>query len=48
MTAACNTPPIHQLRRRSRHEADEALGKLIDEIESYLPRELADGPSTSP
>jgi len=37
MTAACNTPLIHQLRRKSRDNADEALGRLLDEIESYLP-----------
>jgi transcriptional regulator with XRE-family HTH domain len=39
MTAACSTPLIHQLRRKSRDNADEALGELIDEIESYLPTE---------
>jgi transcriptional regulator with XRE-family HTH domain len=37
MTAACSTPLIHQLRRKSRDNANEALGELIDEIESYLP-----------
>jgi transcriptional regulator with XRE-family HTH domain len=37
MTAACNAPLIHRLRRKSRENADEALGALIDEIESYLP-----------
>jgi transcriptional regulator with XRE-family HTH domain len=39
MTAACNAPLIHRLRRKSREEADPALGRLIDEIESYLPQE---------
>jgi transcriptional regulator with XRE-family HTH domain len=37
LTAACSIPLIHQLRRRSRHDADAALGKLLDEVESYLP-----------
>jgi transcriptional regulator with XRE-family HTH domain len=48
MTAACNTPLIHQLRRKSRDNADEALGRLLDEIESYLPREPPDGPVHQP
>jgi MmyB-like transcription regulator ligand binding domain len=39
MTAACNAPLIHQLRRKSRDNADQALGELVDEIESYLPAE---------
>jgi transcriptional regulator with XRE-family HTH domain len=39
LTAACNTPLIHQLRRRSRDDGDEALAQLVDEIESYLPDE---------
>jgi transcriptional regulator with XRE-family HTH domain len=37
MTAACNTPLIHQLKRKSRNNADKALAELIDEVESYLP-----------
>jgi transcriptional regulator with XRE-family HTH domain len=48
MTAACNTPLIHQLRRKSRDNADEALGALVDEIESYLPPEPPDGPINQP
>jgi hypothetical protein len=48
MTAACNAPLIHRLKRRSREDADEALGELIDEVESYLPPEPADGPATQP
>jgi transcriptional regulator with XRE-family HTH domain len=48
MTAACNAPLIHQLRRKSRDNADEALGTLLDEIESYLPHEPPDGPVTQP
>jgi transcriptional regulator with XRE-family HTH domain len=43
MTAACNTPLIHQLRRKSRDNADQALATLLDEIESYLPPEPPDG-----
>jgi transcriptional regulator with XRE-family HTH domain len=48
MTAACNMPLIHQLRRRSRHDADEALGELLDEIESYLPPDPPAGTVTQP
>jgi transcriptional regulator with XRE-family HTH domain len=48
MTAACNAPLIHQLRRKSRDDGDEALGTLLDEIESYLPPEPPDGPVTQP
>jgi transcriptional regulator with XRE-family HTH domain len=48
MTAACSVPLINQLRRKSREEADEALGALVGEIESYLPPELPDSPATQP
>jgi transcriptional regulator with XRE-family HTH domain len=48
MTAACNTPLIHQLRRKSRDNADEALGRLVAEIESFLPPEPPDGPVNQP
>jgi hypothetical protein len=41
MTARCSEPLIHQLRRKSRDNADEALGELIDEVESYLPEPQA-------
>lgn len=44
MTAACNAPLIQKLKRKSREEADPALGELIDEVASYLP----DDPPTSP
>jgi transcriptional regulator with XRE-family HTH domain len=44
MTAACNTPLIRQLKRRSRDNADAALAELVDEVESYLP----DQPSVTP
>jgi len=48
MTAACNAPLIHKLKRRSRDDGDEALGQLIDEVESYLPDRPADEPATQP
>jgi transcriptional regulator with XRE-family HTH domain len=48
MTAACNAPLIHQLRRKSREDADAALAELIDEIESYLPADVPAGPATEP
>jgi transcriptional regulator with XRE-family HTH domain len=44
MTAACNAPLIHKLKRKSREEDDPALGKLIDEIAAYLPDDPPDGP----
>jgi hypothetical protein len=42
MTAACNAPLIHRLKRRSREEADPTLAALVEEVEAYLP----DGPPT--
>jgi transcriptional regulator with XRE-family HTH domain len=48
MTAACNAPLIHQLKRKSRDDADGALGELIGEIESYLPPEPPDARATQP
>jgi transcriptional regulator with XRE-family HTH domain len=48
MTAACNAPLVHRLRRRSRDDADEALGDLLDEIETYLPSEPPGGSATEP
>ena len=48
LTPACSTPLIRQLRRRSREDADEALGELVDEIESYLPPELPASPVHQP
>jgi len=48
MTAACNTPLIHQLRRKSRDNADDALAELVAEIDSYLPPEPPDGPINQP
>jgi transcriptional regulator with XRE-family HTH domain len=48
MTAACNAPLIHRLKRESRDDGDEALGKLIAEVEAYLPDESPDAPATQP
>jgi len=48
MTAACNAPLIHRLKRRSREDADPALAKLVAEVESYLPGEPPAGPATQP
>jgi transcriptional regulator with XRE-family HTH domain len=48
MTAACNAPLIHRLKRRSREDADPALAALVDEVESYLPAEPPAGSATQP
>src|SRR5687767_15788638 len=48
MTAACNAPLIHRLKRRSREDADPALAELIDEVESYLPDDPPAGLATQP
>jgi transcriptional regulator with XRE-family HTH domain len=48
MTAACSAPLIHRLKRRSREDADAALGELIEEVEAYLPDEPPDGAATQP
>src|SRR4051812_15111851 len=48
MTAACNAPLIHRLKRRSRDDADPALAKLIEEVETYLPGEPPASPATQP
>ena len=47
-TAACSAPLVHRLRRKAREDAHEALGELIDEIESYLPSRPPDGVATQP
>ena len=47
MTAACNAPLIHRLKRRSREDADPALARLIEEVEPYLPGEPS-GAATQP
>ena len=48
MTAACSAPLIHSLRRRSRDDADPALGELIDEVASLLPDDPPASPATQP
>jgi transcriptional regulator with XRE-family HTH domain len=48
MTAACNAPLIHKLKRRSREDADPALADLIEEVENYLPDEPSDSPAKQP
>src|SRR5262245_43904826 len=48
MTAACNAPLIHRLKRKSRDDADPALAKLIEEVEAYLPDEPPAGSATQP
>jgi transcriptional regulator with XRE-family HTH domain len=48
MTAACNAPLIHRLKRRSREDADPALAGLIEDVESYLPREPPTSLATQP
>src|SRR5919197_3082671 len=48
MTAACSAPLVHKLKRRSREDADPALAKLIEEVESYLPDEPPASPATQP
>ena len=48
MTPACSVPLIRQLKRKSREDADAALGELIDELESYLPATLPAGPISQP
>src|SRR5919106_3323687 len=48
LTAACNAPLIHRLKRESRDDGDQALGKLIEEVEAYLPDESPDAPATQP
>lgn len=48
MTAACNAPLIHQLKRRSREDADPALAELVEEVETYLPDEPPTSPATEP
>ncbi len=48
MTAACNAPLIHRLKRKSREDGDEALGQLVDEVEAYLPDDPPPGTATQP
>lgn len=48
MTAACNGPLIQKLKRRSRDDADPALGRLVEDVESYLPSDPPTSPATQP
>src|SRR5262245_1156309 len=48
MTAACNAPLIHRLKRRSREDSDPALTELVDEVAAYLPDEPPAQPATQP
>jgi transcriptional regulator with XRE-family HTH domain len=48
MTAACNAPLIHRLKRRSREDGDAALAALVDEVETYLPSDPPAGAATQP
>jgi transcriptional regulator with XRE-family HTH domain len=48
MTAACNAPLIHKLRRKGRENADPALGELIDDVGSHLPDDPPAGAATQP
>jgi transcriptional regulator with XRE-family HTH domain len=48
LTAACNAPLIHRLRRKSRDDADGDLARLVDELATYLPDEPIDGAATEP
>jgi transcriptional regulator with XRE-family HTH domain len=48
MTAACSAPLIGRLKRRSREDADGALGELVDEVEAYLPDDMPTAAATQP
>jgi transcriptional regulator with XRE-family HTH domain len=48
MTAACNAPLIHRLKRISREDGNAALAELVDEVETYLPSEFPDSVVTQP
>jgi transcriptional regulator with XRE-family HTH domain len=48
MTAACSVPLIQKLRRRSREDADPALGELMEEVGAYLPDDPPASPATQP
>jgi transcriptional regulator with XRE-family HTH domain len=48
LTPACSTPLIERLRRKSREDADAALGRLIDEVEAFLPDSWPDVPPHQP
>jgi hypothetical protein len=48
LTAACNAPLIHRLKRRSREDADPAFAELVESVESDLPGEPPTSPATQP
>ncbi|MFG1909777.1 helix-turn-helix domain-containing protein [Kribbella sp. NPDC048928] len=48
MTAACSLGLIHQLKRKSRDTADEALSNLVTEVEAYLPDQAPTAPAQQP
>jgi transcriptional regulator with XRE-family HTH domain len=48
MTAACSLGLIHQLKRKSRDTADEALSDLVTEVETYLPDQPPTAPAQQP
>jgi hypothetical protein len=48
MTAACSLGLIHQLKRKSRETADDALANLLDEVETYLPDQPPTAPAQQP
>jgi transcriptional regulator with XRE-family HTH domain len=48
MTAACNAPLIHRLKRQSRDDGNEQLAELIEEVEPYLPSEPSGKQATQP
>lgn len=47
-TAACSTPLIEQLKRKSRDDSDPALHELIDELDSFFPADAHGGPIHQP
>ena len=48
LTPACSTPLIERLRRKSRDDDDAALGRLIGELEEFLPDGPPDGTAHQP
>jgi transcriptional regulator with XRE-family HTH domain len=48
MTAACSTPLIDRLRRRSHDEADDRLAGLVADLEQYLPADAPAGRAHQP
>ena len=48
LTPACSTPLIERLRRKSRDDDDAALGRLIGELEEFLPGGPPDGTAHQP